>query len=49
LGVKKESNDELAKSIKVIPDDHKSHLVMDKRMSMFRSTRGNVVQKHSMI
>jgi len=25
-------------SIKVIPGDHKSHLVMDRRMSMFRST-----------
>jgi len=35
LRAKKESNDELAKSIKVIPGDHKNHLVIDRRMSMF--------------
>jgi hypothetical protein len=40
LGAKKESNDELAKSIKVIPSNHKSHLVIDRRTSMFRSWLG---------
>jgi len=49
LGAKKESNDKLAKSIKVILSDHKSHLVIDRRTSMFRSTGGNVVQRQSMI
>ena len=37
---KKELNDELVKSIKVIPGDHKSHLGIEKRKSMFRSTGG---------
>jgi hypothetical protein len=45
LGAKKESNDELAKSIKVIPGDHKSHLVIDRRMSMFRSYWGQCCSK----
>jgi hypothetical protein len=49
LGAKKELNDELAKSIKVILGDHKSHLVIDRRMSMFRSTGGHVVQRQFMI
>jgi hypothetical protein len=49
LGAKKESNDELVKSIKVILGDHISHLVIDRRMSMFKSTGGNVVQRQSMI
>jgi hypothetical protein len=45
LGAKKESNNELAKSIKVIPSDHKNHLVIDKRMSMFRSYWGQCCSK----
>jgi hypothetical protein len=49
LGAKKELNDELVKSIKVILGDHKSHLVIDRRMSMFRSTGGHVVQRQFMI
>jgi hypothetical protein len=45
LGAKKESNDELAKSIKVIPSNHKSHLVIDRRTSMFRSWLGAMLFK----
>jgi len=45
LGAKKESNDELAKSIKVIPGNHKSHLVIDRRTSIRIIAGGNVVQR----
>ena len=49
LGAKKESHDESSKAIKVIPGIHKSHLVVNRKMSMLRSTKGNVVQRQSMI
>jgi hypothetical protein len=49
LGAKKESNDELVKSIKVIPGDHKSHLVIDRRTSIQIIAGGNIVQKQSVI
>jgi hypothetical protein len=45
LGAKKESNDELAKSIEVILGDHKNHLVIDRRTSMFRSYWGQCCSK----
>jgi len=45
LGAKKESNNELAKLIKVIPGNHKSHLVIDRRTSMFRSWLGAMLFK----
>jgi len=45
LRAEKELDDELAKSIKVIPGDHKNHLVIDRRMNMFRSYWGQCCSK----